>query len=150
MRSCLGFERVRALRDTRTIHVCSAVIAERLPSLCWLLRYCQKHYGNVPKNLVVDVSQTVSRMPWTINGLLPSPTTNSKIWYDGKVLSPKLLAEMLGWPRESLKAWHLVPETNAKVLIGNIISTPVIGGIFLAMLSAAPLGSVDARIGARP
>ena len=98
----------------------------------------------MPPELAIDCSQSVSRAPWNTNGFIPCPCGRSKIWYNGKILTTRQLLAITGWPRVNLP--NTISPCLQRVLVGNILSAPVAGGLFLSMLAAVPIGDLDVRI----
>lgn len=91
--------------------------------------------GAVPEELIVDVSQKPTWEPWTASGKLKSPTTNSKLVYKGRFVPTSVLFSCLGWPDGVAQVPDDITDRQARILLGNIISPPVIGGIFTAILA---------------
>ena len=110
---------------------------------CCLL-YFKKVKGSVPPELAIDCSQSVSRTPWNTNGFIPCPCGRSKIWYKGKILTARQIFAITGWPRVNLP--NAISPCLQRTLVGNILSAPVAGGLFLSMLAAVPIGDLDVRI----
>lgn len=97
-----------------------------------------------PQDIVVDVSQAVVRLPWK-EGRFPSPTTVTKLVLNGNVVQAKVLFRVMGWPRRRLCLPPCLTESQLLTLVGNMISTPVIGGVFLALFAAVQVGPIDIR-----
>ena len=93
----------------------------------------------VPSDLLVQVSSMVNRAPWTIGHLI-SPGTNSKYWYRNKILTEEQVLRVLGWDVEELETPSQFKPRDMRVLVGNTISPPVIGGIIAAILAQVSFG----------
>ena len=99
--------------------------------------------GKAPTSLCIDVSQSVGRKPWRVDGKMTSPGTKAKIIFNGSLLDIKTGMGLLGWPLHTLRVPDKLSPTQLRKLTGNMISPPVIGGIFLSMLAAIPIGGVS-------
>ena len=85
-------------------------------------------------NLVVDLSDSLERMPFRNDATLTSLSTNSKIFFGGRVLSNYDLFNIMGWPRDKVQVPAGMSRWNVVRLLGNMLSTPVIGGILFCVL----------------
>lgn len=90
--------------------------------------------GSIPETLAIDVSQSVSRMPWRNDGFVHSLHVNAKLVVQGRHLTRKTLFKMMGWPRAVPCDLSGFSESSIRKLTGNMIATPVIGVLFLAIL----------------
>ena len=108
--------------------------------------FIKKKHGDVPPMMTIDLSQSVNRLPWQTDGRMPSPTCCAKIFFQRKVLNFSEMMLALGWPRGGFRTPAGLTDSQAKSLVGNIISPPVAGGIFLSLLAAISIGTVDCRI----
>ena len=99
--------------------------------------YVDRRAGGVTDKLAVDVSQSPSRMPWRTSGMLPSPIKRSLIWYKGRLLDPKTMLFLMGWPRNSLRL-PKVKNSEMRTLIGNMCSPPQAGLVIASLLAIHP------------
>ena len=97
-----------------------------------------KRFGHVLEDLVIDLSQSLCRMSEPkINGTITTPTTGSKLWYRGKMLGPRTMFNILGWPDAASMQWpdHL-PKAKLQNICGNMIAVPTIGKVMVAVLAS--------------
>ena len=104
--------------------------------ICFLM--VQKEKGSIPDDLVIDVSQSFARRPWISGGRIQSPVCQSKFWHQGQTIDFRSTLALLGWPKTRVKWTAAMTDSDERILTGNMISPPVIGGVFLAL--AAVLG----------
>jgi site-specific DNA-cytosine methylase len=98
----------------------------------WLLH--RRSDGSVPETLVIDVSQSVSRMPWKNDGFVQSLHLGGKIVVQGKIMKLRALFRIMGWPRAQACDIRGLTGNAVRKLTGNMIATPVIGVVLLAVL----------------
>ena len=103
-----------------------------------------KREGAVPPELAVDVSQTLVRCPWRV-GTFTSPSSSTKLVYQNKVVGVKSMFCLLGWPMSRLTLPPSLSENHFKTLVGNIISTPMMGGVLAAVFGSIQVGPLDLR-----
>ena len=104
--------------------------------ICFLV--VQKEKGSIPDDLVIDVSQSFARQAWVSGGRIQSPVCQSKFWHQGQIIDFRSTLAFLGWPKIRVNWTAAMTDSDARSLTGNMISPPVIGGVFLAL--AAVLG----------
>ena len=100
--------------------------------------YVDRCAGGVTDKLAVDVSQSPSRLPCRTSGILPSPIKRSLIWYKGRLLDPKTMFFLMGWPRNSVRLPKKVSSTEMRTLIGNMCSPPQAGLVIASFLAIHP------------
>ena len=93
----------------------------------------QKLLGHIPSMLVVDVSQSLERVKFRTDGLMPTVTTGSKIWFEDRVMPPSILFTCNGWPANRAILPASIPPSAYSRLLGNIVCVPVIGSVMLAV-----------------
>ena len=93
-----------------------------------------KKMGPIPKDLVVDLAASLSRKPWRCDGKVTSFSTNCKPWWNYRLLTPEDCMNMMGWPRDTVKFPENMPDNQRMKLIGNMVATPVIGCLFMAIM----------------
>jgi len=88
--------------------------------------------------LVVDVSQSVHRRPWSL-GRLHTVTTSTKAYSFGleRVLAPEELLVIYGWPRGMAEATHTIGRTDMRKMVGETMALPTVGAAMAALLVAA-------------
>ena len=69
-----------------------------------------------------------------------TPSTNTKIYYKGKVLNAKTMFNCMGMDSSSVTIPKDVSASSIRTLIGNMMAVPVVGAIELAVLSALGVG----------
>ena len=82
-------------------------------------------------------SQQLSREAWQHNDRIMSPSTNTKLWFRGRILNFRTIARVFGLP-DSFVLPEL-PDSAIRTLLGNAICAPMVGGVFLAVLSTVKL-----------
>ncbi|CAK0873767.1 unnamed protein product, partial [Prorocentrum cordatum] len=93
--------------------------------------------GGIPEDLTIDVSQSLRRKPFNVNGKIPQLAKGSKIWYRGKILGPRTLFYAMGWGTSPLDFGSDVDRirgVSLRVLLANMIAKPQIGLVQLALL----------------
>ena len=75
---------------------------------------------------------------WISGGRVYSPVCQSKFWFRGQTIDFRSTLALLGWPKTMVKVPVDMVDSDERILTGNMISPPVIGGVFLAV--AAVLG----------
>ena len=90
--------------------------------------------GLVHEELLVDLSQTVSRMPWRQDGICGSLHRGSKLWYRNELLGNNTLMNIMGWPRNTFVVPYSVGEGTVRRMIGNMVATPVAGVACMLLL----------------
>ena len=83
-------------------------------------------------------SQQLSREAWQYNDRIMSPSTNTKLWFRGRILNFRTIARVFGFPNSYVLPEEL-PDNAIRTLLGNAICVPMIGGVFLAVLSTVKL-----------
>ena len=88
--------------------------------------------------LLVDISQSVNRHPWTL-GRLHTVTTSTKAYSFAleRVLAPEEVLMMYGWPRPMAEAPHSIGRSRMRNLVGETMALPTIGAAIAAVLVAA-------------
>jgi hypothetical protein len=118
---------------TRDLNHCRLSRREQDVVDCAFLLFV-KLQGEVPEELVIDVSQPVLREPWKCDGRCMSFHVGGKYFYQGRLLSAQTCFNMMGWPRATAV---IPPGTSASAvarLLGNMVATPVIGAVLSALL----------------
>ena len=91
--------------------------------------------GAVPPELVVDVSQGVSRGAFKHDGCVMSFHKGMRLLHKGKLLGVTSCFNLMGWPKNEV----IIPEdlsSKAAVwdMLGNMVATPVIGIVLACCL----------------
>ena len=91
-----------------------------------------------PETIIVDVSQDIRRTSWYMTGFLKTLHCSCKYVHLGRMRQLKLheLFALMGYPHEDIVS---VPGTfySGKVLVGNMMALPSIGGIVAVVLKTA-------------
>ena len=95
--------------------------------------YAKKNDGEYPEKMAIDISQSLNRQRLRI-GWTNTPTTKTDIVYGMQKLTLRQLFRIQGWPgRVTFPA--LSPDRQMRSLIGNMISTPTFGKLFMTMMA---------------
>lgn len=88
--------------------------------------------------LVVDVSQSVERHPWSYERL-HTVTTSTRAYSFSleRVLAAEELLMMHGWPREIAEAPHTIGRAAMRDLVGETMALPTVAAAMAALLVAA-------------
>ena len=76
---------------------------------------------------------------------LPTPCTGFRIVLNGRLVTQTGMMNSLAWKEGSYEFPDNFSVAEARRLVGNIISPPVIGGILMAIFGAMPVGALDCR-----
>ena len=62
----------------------------------------QNEAGEIPDDLIANLSQSFERMPWNMGGLLDTPTSSMDYWHNGgqRYLVAPDLFQCIGWPAD--------------------------------------------------
>eukprot|EP00959_Pyramimonas_sp_CCMP1952_P139124 2912303-Pyramimonas_sp.AAC.2 len=77
---------------------------------------------------------------------LPTPCTKAKIVFNGRLVTQTGMMNCLGWNQGEYEFPDGFTVSDARRLVGNIISPPVLGGVLMAIFGALPVGALDCRM----
>ena len=89
---------------------------------------------------IVDITQSLERQPWKLDGTVPPIATNTVLWslMLGKCLTTKQTAELMGHRfADGRTDFATISKTAQKTLIGNSIHVAVIGSLMIAEIAMA-------------
>ena len=101
---------------------------------CAVLWANKKYQGDPPK-LTIDVSQGLSRMPWTSGGRVRTMSTQTKLLHGDTLVNVKDRFRMMGWKVDKL-VFPSLTESQFQQLLGNSMAVPTVGAVQMALLSA--------------
>ena len=106
-----------------------------------VFRFFLQKQGQVPNDLVVDVSQQIGRLPWTIGGTMITPSAGTKPYYPGLggITNAASLFEIFGLPADGIDVPPGMSESTLRTFVGNSISAPTIGTVLMVVLGASGL-----------
>ena len=92
------------------------------------------------ESMLADVSQCLSRKPWSVDGVLPSLTTSSSIFsYERqRLLSVLEFYRIMGFETEKLPDLESMLPSKLQSLIGEAMAMPSIGLVLGALVTELP------------
>ena len=84
--------------------------------------------GNLD-DLLVDISQNPTRLPWRCDGKIQSLSTSSKLVFRGELVGFKALFGMMGWPHRTFIIPEGLSTTDMTKLLGNMLCPPMVGAV---------------------
>ena len=96
--------------------------------------YAKEHDGAYPDKMAIDISQSMQRQR-IHEGWMSTPTTKTDIVYGFQRLSLRQIFRIQGWPGR-VTFPPLSPDRQVRSLVGNMISTPTFGKLFMAMMAS--------------
>ena len=121
-------------------------LSERAKKLCDIaVCLTEKRLGRAVTHadlakMYADVSQGVSRKPWTTNGVLPSFTTSFTIFSFAhcRLLSSVEHARIMGFDTDSLPEIHKMSSRKLHNLVGEAMCLPSMGTVLACLVTELP------------
>ena len=114
-----------ASMTTREVSVCDCIFD-----------FMMKTEQCIPDDLIITVSESLSRKPWSIGAKIPFLSCGCKIYYHkiGAILNFATLFQIAGWNPDALIVPATITDGNLRKLVGNMVCVPTIGTIELLVL----------------
>ena len=99
--------------------------------------------GEVPSELLINTSPSLSRKAWTWNGMVNTLTTNTALIQASSLsrVGPSSLFQMQGWEADHLpkNAMSASSHREASKLAGNMMAVPCVSAVVCALLCVVPM-----------
>lgn len=95
-----------------------------------------KQAGGQRADVTIDLSQSIDRLKFKMNGQINTLTTGSKIFYGGTetVITYGAMFRCMGWAPASFEVPPSLTQSQVTTLVGNMWAPPVAGGALLSIL----------------
>jgi hypothetical protein len=95
-----------------------------------------KQAGGKLEDVTIDLSQSIDRLKFKVNGQINTLTTGSKIFYAGTetVMTRGAMFRCMGWAPFSFEVPPTLTQSQVTTLVGNMWAPPVAGGALLSIL----------------